>query len=563
MKLIEFSVTNYRSITVAHKIKLHDFTVLVGMNNQGKSNLLNALNVAMTAMMAYGKKILGISKRSQVYEWERDFPIQYQERKKGLESIFKLIFKLNSEELEEFHSITGIRGNEDIPVTIKIGRNEMPEIEIRKKGSSSYNKQSAKIVQFISDRIHFNYIQAIRTEQMAKDTLSRLINSHMESLKDNSDYLAALERIHELQQELLNEISNQILEPLKEFLPNINDVQINLNDVNNSRILGMRYDFDVIINDGTPTDISTKGDGIKSLVALALLKERGINHKGVSLIAIEEPESHLHPGAIHSLVDVINNISDNNQIIISTHNPLFVRRSHLSANIIVDSNTAKPAKSIHDIRNILGVWPSDNLTNARFVLVVEGEDDKKSLIKILPCYSRAVADALKNNKLVIKSLAGTGNLCHDLFDLKNSMCEYVVLLDNDDAGRKAAKIAIQKGLLDGSQLKYTICNGCPDAEFEDCLNPNIYTENIKSIFNVDLKCKSFKNGKKKWSDRVKDSFLDQGSEWSEAIEEKVKSVVTNSIPDTIDNLEYVLISAKSGFLNGVTIALENMLDVMD
>ena len=45
MKLVEFSVTNFRSIT--HKIKLQDMTVLVGKNNEGKSNLLTALNVAM------------------------------------------------------------------------------------------------------------------------------------------------------------------------------------------------------------------------------------------------------------------------------------------------------------------------------------------------------------------------------------------------------------------------------------------------------------------------------------------------------------------------------------
>ena len=32
MKLVEFSVTNFRSITKAHKIKLQDMTVLVGMD---------------------------------------------------------------------------------------------------------------------------------------------------------------------------------------------------------------------------------------------------------------------------------------------------------------------------------------------------------------------------------------------------------------------------------------------------------------------------------------------------------------------------------------------------
>ena len=39
MKLVSFSVTNYRSITKAHKISLGQYTVLLGKNNEGKSNI--------------------------------------------------------------------------------------------------------------------------------------------------------------------------------------------------------------------------------------------------------------------------------------------------------------------------------------------------------------------------------------------------------------------------------------------------------------------------------------------------------------------------------------------
>ena len=34
MQLVNFSVTNYRSITKAHKINLQNITVLVGRNNE-------------------------------------------------------------------------------------------------------------------------------------------------------------------------------------------------------------------------------------------------------------------------------------------------------------------------------------------------------------------------------------------------------------------------------------------------------------------------------------------------------------------------------------------------
>ena len=557
MDLIEFSVTNYRSITVAHKIKLYDTTVLVGKNNEGKSNLLNALNVAMTIMMNHSNRIPRV--RVIDYDWERDFPIQYQERKQGLDSIFKLKFRLKSEEMDEFHSITSIRGNDEIPILIKIGKDNMPNIEIPKRGSSSYNRQSKVVTQFISDRINFNYIQAIRTEDMAKGTLSRIVTSQLESLKENPQYNEALNTIRQIRQDLLDELSTQLLSPLQIFLPNLTDIRIKLNDPFDIGRFRFHNDFDIILNDGTSSSISTKGDGIKSLVALALLKERSNKSGTVSVIAIEEPESHLHSGAIHNLVDVINKISQNNQVIITTHNPLFVQRNRLNCNIIVDSNTAKPAKSIAEIRNILGVWTSDNLTNARFVLVVEGEDDKISLSKLLPHFSAKLSEAIRTNMLVIKSLGGAGNLCHDINDLRSSMCQYVVLLDNDDAGKNAAQKALDKNLLKNSEVKYTICNGSPEAEFEDCLNPNFYAEVIKNEFSVDINCQQFR-GNKKWSERMKNTFLSQGSQWNDEVEEKVKYIIAQTIPSKITESNDILISAKSGFLNGLVTALETMLD---
>ena len=50
MKLASFSVINYRSITNARKIQTNNMTVLVGKNNEGKSNILRALTLAMDIM---------------------------------------------------------------------------------------------------------------------------------------------------------------------------------------------------------------------------------------------------------------------------------------------------------------------------------------------------------------------------------------------------------------------------------------------------------------------------------------------------------------------------------
>ncbi len=85
MKLFEFSVTNLLSVTTAHKIPMQNLTVLVGKNNEGKSNILSALNVATQAVMIHSRDT-GMSQQyiGQYvisYDWMRDFPIQLQNRK--------------------------------------------------------------------------------------------------------------------------------------------------------------------------------------------------------------------------------------------------------------------------------------------------------------------------------------------------------------------------------------------------------------------------------------------------------------------------------------------------
>ena len=137
MKLVNFSVTNYRSITNAHKINLQNFTILVGKNNEGKSNLLKALSVAMKVLMHYGRTSDPYFFRYRywrsIYDWNRDFPIQYQGRMRGLESIFKLEFCLDEEELVEFHKETKTTGNSNIAVVIKINKDN--DVNIFKKVS--------------------------------------------------------------------------------------------------------------------------------------------------------------------------------------------------------------------------------------------------------------------------------------------------------------------------------------------------------------------------------------------------------------------------------------------
>ena len=58
MRLVSFSVSNFRSITTAKKVPLSNYSILVGANNEGKSNILNALAIAMGVLVEFKRNLI-------------------------------------------------------------------------------------------------------------------------------------------------------------------------------------------------------------------------------------------------------------------------------------------------------------------------------------------------------------------------------------------------------------------------------------------------------------------------------------------------------------------------
>ena len=558
MKLSDFSVVNYRSITTARKIKTNNMTVLVGKNNEGKSNILRALTLAMDIMKIYSKdpRSLQIAVRPYLknhYSWEKDYPISLQEKNPNGWSSIDLNFELDEQDILAIRSMTGIRLSGCIPVRVSTN-GAAAKIDIPKRGTAAFadadNKK--KIIEYVCFKIDFNFIPAVRTEYDALRVVDSLIEKSLETLDTNPDYINSMNKIEELQQGILDGISNQIIEPLQEFLPTVRNVQIHIQ--NERRRIAMRRNTEIIIDDRTPTPIQQKGDGIKSLTALAILNIPARVDR-VSVVAIEEPESHLHPESARQLYDTIMSLSQTHQIVLTTHSPLFVNRTNLKENIIVNDGKATPVKKIKEIRDVLGIHISDNLTNAEHALIVEGEDDKIALEKLLPSMSTKIKRAIQNGTFIIDYIGGAGNLPYKLSFYRNLQCKYHVLLDNDDAGRHAGSEAERQGLLDVRNVTYAICNGSPNAEIEDCYNKAVYENAILNEFGVNINVAEFR-GNKKWSDRIAGCFLSQGKLWNDAMEKRVKLVVANEISEEVDT---VLNEHKRSSMDALVTSLETLL----
>ncbi|MBL0730740.1 ATP-dependent endonuclease [Piscinibacter sp. HJYY11] len=530
MRLVSFSVTNFRSITDAHKIPIGDSTVLLGRNNEGKSNVLRALGIAMRALSTHASEdafFYRDAREGHSYSWRRDFPISLQTRTSGLESIFRLEFELSSTEIEEFREKVKNNLNGNLPIEVKFGKTNRPEINVRKQGPGgpALSAKSAKVAKYIAEHIQFIYIPAVRTEDEALSVVQEMLSLELAQLERNDQYAAALQKIADLQQPILDKVSISIQKSLTQFLPGIKGVKVRV--PSSARKVALRSQCQVEIDDGSMTLLEYKGDGVKSLAALGLLKDKEA-FAGASVVAIEEPESHLHPGAMHSLREVLDSLTANNQVVLTTHCPLFVDRASVGRNILIDRSKAKPARDIASIRSLLGVRASDNLVNASHVLVVEGDEDLIALSSILPAMSTIIAKALKQYHLVIEPIGGAGNLSYKLSLLSNALCVSHVLLDNDESGKKAYAKALDERTLRVADTTFITCRGMAQSEMEDTFDLPAYEKEVLAEFGVDLNDSAFR-GNAKWSDRIRACFEKQGKPWNDAMKVQVKAVVAQSV----------------------------------
>ena len=233
MKLVSFSVSNFRSILEAKKVPLSNYSILVGANNEGKSNILNALAIAMKALVEF-KWILrrdGVGRimtfptshilRRVDYDWKRDFPVSKQNsssKKKSTE--LTLDFLLSEAECAEFLNKIGSRLDGRLPVVMNFSDTDF-SFSVAKpgRGNVSLNKKSARIAEFISQRINFDYIPAIRTAEHASVVVSDLIASELAKLEKQPEFESALAIIEKLQQPILNELANSVQGTISSFLP--------------------------------------------------------------------------------------------------------------------------------------------------------------------------------------------------------------------------------------------------------------------------------------------------------------------------------------------------------
>ncbi len=571
MKLTYFSIRDYRSIAKAELENLGTSSILIGPNNEGKSNVLQALNACLTLLSSVqpvkSGDSLSLRYERESYDWSVDFPIKKQAIDQTGSSVFQLHFELSESEREAFETETGSTLNEVLPIELRFSSGAYASFKVQKpgKGGKALSKKAERICKFVSATLDFAYIPAVRTAEASLDVVNALVRRELRQLEKNPKYAELQKGLEDLQKPILEGLAKQLKQNLTNFLgTNLKDVTLTISG--RYRHLGLGTTCKITIDDGTPTLLERKGDGVQSLVAISLMTETLQSKKSDKdiILLIEEPESHLHPKAIHQLREVLDTLRQDNQLIVTTHCPLLVNRANVSANLIVTQNQAAPAKSLAELRDVLGVRTSDNLQHAALVLVVEGPDDEIALRGLFSHYSEKLKEALSKGSLAFHVLGGASKLPYALSLLQSFVCNYFCFLDDDDEGRKAYIEANKALLASPANTTFSRCQGLPEAEFEDLLSESIYLEYFSSKYAVDVRYAPF-DLKAKWSKRIRHGLKKSGKPsstpevWSEKDEYEDKRAIAMLVAKTPGTAIH---PAKADVMRNLTSTIEDRLQAL-
>ncbi len=535
MEIRAFRVERFRSISTA-SLDLGDLTVLVGPNNEGKSNILRAMVLGMDALSGFARTNTGPKYQLRAglrgpvdYDWERDFPLHGRDGSKKT-TAFEFEFQLSESEVDEFTSIIGSKINGNLRVRVTFSRDGSVAFRaIKQKVGGAWTKKADEIAQFVGRRVGVEYVPSVRTSQEAAAVVARLVSVELRSLEEDVEYQNALATIRKLQEPKLEEIGQSVQDTLAHFLPEVRSVEISLPETR--RQVAAARAVEITIDDGHRTTLDMKGDGVQSLAAVALLRRAAMDRSRsrTFVFAVEEPEAHLHPRAIRELRRVLAQIAEDQQLVVTTHSPLIADPLRVDRNVIVEESQARAARKISEVRDCLGVRLEDNLQSARLALVVEGMSDVRILGALLAEIDAALRDDLEAGTLVIEGLGGGGKLGYRLSQYASGVCGVFVVLDHDKQGKSAAQSALDDGLLEQSDYRLTAALGKKEAELEDLIDPDTYLESLNTHLGLRLTRAEIRKGNSKWSARLSALVRKKGKLWNASTEKKVKIVVADAV----------------------------------
>lgn len=429
MYISKIALTNYRGVKERREINLSRFSSIVGKNDAGKTIVLNAIatfldvkNFAITSTdfneidrpitmefvftssnlidMLSTKIKSKVKKTEGLDEFIEDFIFdetiiykrEINNQGKSWTSEHVLLNDFVREDLKGLY----FKSDEEISVIIESNTIQIP---VEGKGRNSKAEKIKHIKLHFSDepRENFWIIDDMKIGMLFPDVEMFKADYGLEadtkfktaSVTEIEGYFIREQtRLEVFQNEINREMQKEaaILKSyMQEYASNLQDIDITPNIAWKDAIKSVDVSFQ-FNGDDKFIPMTHKGTGYRRLFMVARFRYLAKKSKGNNIIyLIEEPETFLHPTAQQDLLKALKELSQDNQVVTTTHSPVFAGATDVEGvvlctkvgqsnyeNVIVGNEQDFLFKIIDE----LGIKPSFNLRdNFDKILFVEGQDD--------------------------------------------------------------------------------------------------------------------------------------------------------------------------------------------
>lgn len=296
-------IRKFRSLkSVTKNLELSSLNIFVGQNDQGKSNLLKALNL-------FFNNETDVDTR---FRFEQDYC---------------------------FHSNTGKGTSNEIRIDLVI---EPPKQRFKYAKPLRWVKRWKKDGSVVEERKYIGTGKVLSQTDNVSKWLDKIRYRYIPAIKGQSYFISLMGELHDVLNEahadLLSAQGEGFIGGIQKITENITRDLIDQIGISNSiqvpsdfKLLFSNLDFGVKLN-GNTYHLKHRGDGIKIRHIPIILKymseqERNISRKGYvkpdTIWGFEEPENNLELTYAFELAETFKKYSDDIQILVTTHSPAF------------------------------------------------------------------------------------------------------------------------------------------------------------------------------------------------------------------------------------------------
>jgi len=428
MRIQSVSLSNYGPFKTLHDVRLGSLATIVGQNDVGKSNILEAIQTFFEKRKLTPEDVhdganeteavvieISFSEFPQLIQLEDDVDTSFNEEKLLDKNGYLRIRKVYSRRNLTKYSTFLVTQDFDLPDYAGLPclkETELNEkckslgMEVRRSGRGVTNKGKRaqirerareqnitesqheleltddlwkKITSLLPEFILFEVDTKLDVEETSFQSQFRpIVKAAVEKkevVKSKKAFVGAINKA-------LQEEFNKIFEKMKRHTNAFQELRVEPEFAWDKAVT-----FDVLGKDqfGVEKTIGKRGSGMRRLLMVAFfqyLAERSHENGGEFIFAVEEPENCLHPRLQRELALSFKQLAEEGyQVIITSHSPVFAGSSPIAdlALITRDGGIAKsqqiPDLDFSDVADQLGVEPSDQLTAYNACVFVEGPSD--------------------------------------------------------------------------------------------------------------------------------------------------------------------------------------------